>query len=439
MSFFKRSKKLLGMTTSVVAKEVGLKISSTIKNNRDSELAKKLIRIQQAQTITKNLSQLKGAAMKAGQLMSLDSSDFLPEEARKVLSQLQSMAEPIKFEKIESTLKKELGDNLNFVEDLDITPVACASIGQVHRARYKNQDIVLKIQYPNIKESIDSDLNILKNLVQLLLIPTKKNIDLTETFQELSYVLHLETDYLNEAKMLMKAHSHLQEDEFFYAPQPVIDISTEKVLAMEFCEGVLLNEWISSHQNQKDKDFLAQKILDLFIIEFLDWNFVQTDPNFGNYLVQTNPFKVVLLDFGSTLIYTKPFIKNYLDTLYISSQSGPEEAFLQAVTFNLLDSREGETVKKLFFELMSISAEPFLSQQQPFDFSCKDYELRSKKTVINFTKALQYSPPPRQILFLHRKLGGIFNLLKILDTKIDLSVYWSLLMAKRDLLDSNQA
>ena len=163
---------------------------------------------------------------------------------------------------------------------------------------------------------------------------------------------------------------------------------------------------------------------------------MQTDPNFGNYLIQKKPLKIVLLDFGSSLEYSEEFIRGYLNVLSVAHLEAPNLIFDQAVKFDLLDSREGDIVKKNFAKLMTLTVEPFLSKEQPFNFSSLDYEKRSREAVLQFTKSLKYSPPPRKVLFLHRKLGGIFSLLRKLDVKLNLNLYWEILMNTRDQLES---
>lgn len=431
-SIFKRSKSLLLMATKVAAKETGLKLTEALKKASEHEFAKKITRIEQAKTITKNLAELKGAAMKAGQLLSLDASQLLPEEAIDILSHLQNMAEPENFEVIKKVLKSELAEKLDLIKNINPKPLAAASIGQVHRAEFKDQKIVLKIQYPDVEKSIDSDLKILEKLTELFLLSTLKKIDLKETFGELARVLKLETDYENEINILDFVHKKLRGNNFFYAPQAYPEISTRKVLAMEYIPGKTLHEWIKTKPNMEKKQKIGKEILKLFLEEFLDWNIVQTDPNFGNFLIQESPFKMILLDFGSTLKYDKKFIQDYLNILYITSRRKKEECFAEAVRFGLLNKKEPEEVQSLFYKMMQVSMEPFLSKEQPFDFSDTDYEKRNREIVLQFTKSLKYSAPPRKILFLHRKLGGLFALLKKMEVKIDISLFWSELMDKKD-------
>ena len=368
--------------------------------------------------------------MKAGQLLSIDASNILPEEAIDILARLQSMAEPEDFSTIDLILKEELLEKYGLLSHIDPKSLASASIGQVHKAQINGRQIVLKIQYPDIVDSIDSDLKILKKLTHAFLFPTKKKFDLVNTFAELKFVLELEADYVHELGKLQKYRNYLINDNFFYIPEAFPNFSTKKIIAMEYCEGLSLHDWLKSNPSKEKKQILASKMLDLFLREFLEWGMVQTDPNYGNFLVQQNPFKVILLDFGSTLEYSVEFIKEYLKTLSYAASHGSEETCAQAIEFELLDDRESEVVKKNFYQVMQVSIEPFISSQQPFVFSCSDYDKRSKESVLKFVSSLKYSPPPRKVLFLHRKLGGLFLLLKKMDVELDLTVYWKKMMAK---------
>ncbi|MCB0420520.1 MAG: hypothetical protein KDD61_05965 [Bdellovibrionales bacterium] len=229
---------------------------------------------------------------------------------------------------------------------------------------------------------------------------------------------------MHEIEVLDFVYKQTLDDSFFSAPKPYHDLSTEKVLAMEYCEGVTLNQWIQTNPGVGSRRIVGVKLLDHFVREFLEWNVVQTDPNFGNFLVQEDPLKVILLDFGSTLRYSKEFIDEYKKTILVAQSGDVDKTFEQAVAFGLLDAREGQDVRQHFLLMMQLSIEPFVSMDQPFDFSSLDYERRSRAAVLNFTKSLKFSPPPRKIIFLHRKLGGLFNLMKRLDVQIDLRPYW---------------
>src|SRR5690606_16812085 len=139
----------------------------------------------------------KGAAMKAGQLLSLDSSDFLPPEALEILSKLQSEAKPTDTAVMKRVLLEELGkEKYGHIREFSDEPIAAASIGQVHKATLSNgAALAIKIQYPGVADSIDSDLAILRGIAQSFIKVSGKKFEIDETFAEVRDVLKNETNY----------------------------------------------------------------------------------------------------------------------------------------------------------------------------------------------------------------------------------------------------
>lgn len=403
------------MTSKLVTQELGRKILG------QTELS---ARIAQAQTLTKNLSELKGAAMKAGQLLSLDAGDFLPPEALEILSGLQAEAKSLPLAELHpqfSSLAEARG--LKDFEVLDQTAVAAASIGQVHKGRLNGQDVAVKIQYPGIRDAIDSDLNTLQKIVGSFLKFAGKKFSIDSTFAELKSVLKQETDFSAEAQKLIRYGHYLKDYPEYKIPTPILDYTSTSILTMSWMPGIPIRTWIKNKPSQASRERMANMVLNLFCLEFADWGFVQTDPNFANFLV-TEDEKLVCLDFGATIEYDRVFRKNYGELLTIFRNGSTSEIFEKAVEFGLLDPRENREVQIAFKDLIKTSLEPFDPSKQPFEFRDSDFQKRTVDVNIRFNRILEFSPPPRQILFLHRKLGGVFNLVKTMDVRIDLMPYW---------------
>lgn len=417
---------LLSMATKLAAREVSDKISQ-------SDSAQKVTsKIEQAKIVVDHLSHLKGAAMKAGQMLSLDTSDFLPPEAIQILSKLQAQADPVDAKSMIKVLRTELGEvSFSQIQNFSEAPLASASIGQVHTATVRGEKVAIKIQYPGIAESIDSDLAILKGVAQTFLTFSGKTIDLTETFAEVKEVLKKETDYLHEIKNMNSYRDEIIAGlKNYRLPVPHEEFSTARVLTMSYEEGTPLREWMTKNPKLELRNKVAELILDLYCREFAENGLVQTDPNFGNFLVREtladpNDIELILLDFGATLRYSHEFRKGYAQLLQDLASDDTEIIFQSAVRFGLLDPREPEAVKLAFKNMIKVSLEPFSESLQPFRFTDPDFEKRTREANIAFTRALVYSPPPRQLLFLHRKLGGIFNLVKRLGVELDLRPYWA--------------
>ncbi|MEM7676344.1 MAG: AarF/UbiB family protein, partial [Myxococcota bacterium] len=307
------------MAAQVAGTEVRHRVKQTLSRSVDKLASDSLkAKIQQAQIITQNLGQLKGAVMKAGQLLSIDASDFLPPEVLDVLSKLQSNAEPVEFCVIKGVLDEELGaDWPDKLEQLSPTPVASASIGQVHRATFRGQPVAVKVQYPGIDKSIDSDLSLLRKLSGSYLSLTGRKIDLGGLFEEMRDLLQQESNYRVEAEHLEKYRKLLSAEHRFVVPSPYPDVSGQRVLTMSWEEGPSLHAWLRSDPSYAEREWMGRAILDLYCLEFFEWGFVQTDPNPANFLVRGPQRQLVLLDLGAAMHYDADFINNYVRLLSV--------------------------------------------------------------------------------------------------------------------------
>ena len=432
-----RSKAMFALAAGVAGQELRHRVRSGLAASAEKVGASELrARVEQAKLIVESLGRLKGALMKAGQLLSIDASDILPPEATEILSRLQGRAEPVDFEVVRGVLEAELGEErLAALEGLDPQPAASASIGQVHRARVLGTDVAVKVQYPGVAESIDSDIALLEKLADSWLSLARREVDLAGVFEELRVILHLEADYDRERAHLERFGELLAADARFDVPRALPSLSTSRVLTMTWADGVPLSEWILSAPSRADRVAFARAMLDLYCMEFFRWGLVQTDPNFGNFLVRPERDHIVLLDFGATVEYDVDFRRQYTRLLRAVDRSSRNDIVEEGVAFGLLDPREGPEARDMFAEMLLSAAEPFDARRQPFAFRDGDYAARSRDVVRRFTKSLRFSPPPRRLIFLHRKLGGLFQLLKRLDVELDLSPYWEQMVGRDDTHD----
>ncbi len=433
--FRARSIKLLGLAAQIGRYEIAQNLKDQFVRGVDDVTSGRLkTRIEQAKLIAENLSQLKGAAMKAGQLLSMDVSDFFPAEAVEILSKLQGKAEPIDWAIVREVLVEDLGEEkIADFQNLSIVPAASASIGQVHRAKLNGREVAIKIQYPGIADSIDSDLKLLKTLAQSLFsISGRSGIELTETFEELSLVLHQEANYELERKHMTEYRALLSGVSGFIVPEAIDEYSTKRVLTMTWEDGINLNDWLKTEPPLEQRNDIGKRLLDLYCREFFEWGLVQTDPNYGNFLIRPKTLDLIVLDFGATLRYTPEFQKGYVNLLKKIGTKNPQEIIQASIDFKLIDARENDEARDLLAQMMISSLEPFGENNQPFDFKNLEYVKRQRVLVQAFTQSLRYSPPPKKILFLHRKLGGIFSFLKKLEAEIDVSPYWHQMLASSD-------
>ncbi|MDH4468402.1 MAG: AarF/UbiB family protein [Bacteriovoracaceae bacterium] len=407
-----------------------------IKEFQSSDLKS---RFEQALLISKSLSKLKGAAMKAGQLLSLDLDDYFPKEAIEILSQLQNSATAYPFEKIKIILKSELkSENIELMQSLSPVPLGVASIGQVHKASYLGQEIVLKVQYADLVSSVESDLMLLKTIAQTFCQVSGRKMNLKPMFEEFRSILYQELDYKKEADFLLEykeklSHYQPRAGLTFRTPRVFPEISTSKVLAMTFEKGVSLRDWMNSGPNEIDRSLVATSLIDLYIHEFFDWGLVQTDPNLGNFLIDQDEsgIHICLIDFGATRHYSRDFIEKYIHLLELVVSNKRLELKNFLIEFEFMDQRESDSAFQSFEKLLQLSITPFFNSESKnnyFNFADLNFLEESKIAVNNLTQKLVYSPPPHSILFLHRKLAGVYSILKNLNAKIDISPYWQMMM-----------
>lgn len=416
---------MLGVAAGVMGHELKHQFSSRLAASEKLGLAELKTRIEQAKVIAEGFGRLKGAFMKAGQMLSIDASDLLPPEALEILSKLQGQAEPIDFAVMHGVLERELGpEKLSLLTSLDEVAVASASIGQVYRAQAFGALVAVKVQYPGISESIDADIDVLEKLGSSWLALSRRKIDASGVFEELRSMLKLEADYTRERHYLERFGDLLKDDARFIVPRSVPELCTERVLTMSWENGMPLNAWIQSAPPRAERELFGRTALDLYCLEFFKWGLVQTDPNFGNFLIRQDTRQIVLLDFGASVEYDHAFRAQYVELLRAVAGGDRTRIAEQGIAFDLLDARESDATRTLFVDMLLASAEPFEPSRQPFGFRDAEYSARANETVRSFIAALKFSPPPRRLIFLHRKLGGLFQLLKRLDIELDLTPYW---------------
>lgn len=410
-----RGSKLMGMASKMVINEIGSRIKGW-ENDKDRIESK----VELARTIVKTMSELKGASMKLGQLMSMDMGEYLPPEVIKVLENLHQNSTFLPFEKIEIILKQELGEKFSHLSEISAVPLAAASIGQVHTAILDGKSVVIKVQYPGVADSIPSDLKLLRLLMKNLSFIQGKDTDLDPFFKEVEEVLTRETDYANECGML-KRYREVFKDSVYIVPEVYPDYSTKKIITMERIEGKSLNDWTEkSLLGERQK--LAHQLISLYLEEFFQHGLVQTDPNPGNFIL-TKDNRIGLLDFGAVKEYDRTFIEDYRKVLIASFKQDEKNILELSERLNFIDPRENDEVKNLYLEMMNCLAAPF-RQETPFDFTDKKFYEDSKRLSWTLTSKCKYSPPPKDLLFLHRKLAGVFILIRKLDVKLVLKDYW---------------
>ena len=313
--FSKRVKRYASLGTSASSLAFNF-IGSKLFNKEDQENAEELTRV---------LGNLKGPIMKIAQLLSTV-PDLLPREYAIELTKLQSSAPPMGWNFVKRRMTKELGNNwVQRFKDFDKEPYAAASLGQVHKAVYKNQKIVCKLQYPDMLSIVEADISQLRLLFSIYK-RIDKTIDTSEIQKEISSRVREELDYIREQKHMMLFNCIFSESENVIVPSFFSEISTERLLCMNYLDGKKLLDFKNkSHEVRKT---LAKNMFQAWYYPFYKFGIIHGDPHLGNYSAN-NDLKNKSSDFGCIRIFKSTFVKGVID-LYYSIMTKNEDLAVHA-------------------------------------------------------------------------------------------------------------
>lgn len=397
-------------------------ISETIRRRLGDENAGGSVLLNPAnlERLVKKLSQMRGAALKVGQLLSFQDEKVLPPEIQKVMTRVQNTANYMPRGQLERVMSRELGKNWRseHFSSFEDYPVAAASIGQVHKAvTLKDYEMVaVKVQYPGVANSIDSDLN---NLLLLLTASRflPEGLFLDKTIANARTELKWETDYLREAQNMETFREFFKDDDVFAVPRVYHDASTEHVLTMEFMRGT---EITKGNWDQETKNHIATQIMRLCLLEIAKFRFMQTDPNWANFLYNDKTGKIELLDFGAARGYSDTFIENYLGVLRAAVRKDRQACEEYSLKLGYLTGLESQAMLDAHIDSILVLGEPFSpadNNGKPFSFVNQTITDRVR-TNIGLMLRERLTPPPEETYGLHRKLSGAFLLCAKLNATV---------------------
>ncbi|TVY25421.1 Protein ABC1-like protein, mitochondrial [Lachnellula hyalina] len=381
------------------------------------------------------LSRMRGAALKLGQMISFQDSKMLPAPIQEVLQRVQDRADYMPPSQRDKVLTANLGSEWReLFSSFDEKPIAAASIGQVHKAVLKSNGapVAVKVQYPGVADSIDSDLN---NLATLLtasrLLP--KGLFLDKTIANARTELAWECDYIREAECGQRFQELLaDEEDVFVVPKVYSEASGKQVLTMEFLDGVGVTRVKSFTQEQRD--WIGTQILRLCLREITEFKYMQTDPNWTNFLYNAETNKLELLDFGASREYPEEFMKRYTKLLSAASVSDRKTVTDLSIELGYLTGLESKAMLDAHIASILTLAEPFLeSSPEIYDF--KDQTITERvKALIPVMIRERLAPPPEETYSLHRKLSGAFLLCARLGSRVPCREMFKTSMEKANVL-----
>ena len=365
------------------------------------------------------LKNLRGAAMKFGQLLSLDETVILSPDLAAIFAQLQSSGYSMTPSQLKKVLNHNWGDDwLKHFKYFDVRPFAAASIGQVHKATLKSGEVVaIKVQFPGVKQSIDSDLATLKFIMKTSgMLP--ENFPLEHYLSQCGDLLKRETNYELEAENINLFSGFLNGSKVIHVPQVYNELSTDQTLTMSFLEGRELSNIMQFDQSARDE--ISLNLIELLFNEIFNFKMVQTDPNLANFLLNRGGKSICILDFGACCRVSENTYRLYKELLSValSLDLNCIKSFLQEKNFIPQETSMAGT--KFLENIISVTINE-LSKDETFDFQkSKVFQLIVQENLNLYFDLIPSSVLGSDFIFIQRKIFGLILFFRSIGTKLPL-------------------
>ncbi len=418
-SRFARFARMSSLTAGVAARHLGQKVASAFRDDHSQEKAEKVSQLKSATQITKTLGELKGAAMKLGQMLATD-PELLPKEMVEELQKLQHSAPAMPFAVVKQVIEEALHQPLDDVfDDFGERPIGAASIGQVHRARTKDgADVAIKVQYPGIADTIVSDMKNLGGLLSLARAQLpKERVD--AYLDEVTSVIQAESNYLKEAENLERFQVVLKNLPGVRVPTPVHELTRKNVLVMEYLSGQKIETWLETARAE-DKAEQGKRLLEVFLQTIHRHHVLHADPHPGNFLILDQVEAVGgvpvlgILDCGCVREYESVFCDDLIALLVTLWKHDLDAMQIAWRRLGFMD--KGVDADDVY-EWCQLILAPML-RDEVWDFGAWKIQEEAFAFVLAHPRVKLWAPP-REVLFYIRTLAGLRGLLSKTGLKLN--------------------
>ncbi|WP_294316992.1 AarF/UbiB family protein [uncultured Chryseobacterium sp.] len=391
------------------------------KITKDEEEARKILNEDNAADIYDSLKELKGSALKVAQMLSME-KNILPVEYVEKFSLSQFSVPPLSGALVKKTFRKYFGKNPEEIfDEFSAESINAASIGQVHKAKKSDKNLAVKIQYPGVRESISSDLKMVKPIAMKMFNIKKEGSE--SYFQEVEDKLFEETDYnleLKRSQLFASACSHLPNVKF---PAYYPEYSCEKIITMDWMSGIHFSEFTKKENTQDELNTIGQTLWDFYMYQMHILKKVHADPHPGNFLISDGR-QLLVIDFGCIKEIPEDFYVPYFELAKEENLKNPEIFREKLYTLEILRKedtpQETEFFAKLFYELLELFTMPF--NQDKFDFSDEGFfreiaDLGQRYSKISDMKGMNTNRGSRHFIYLNRTFFGLYNMMHDLKAK----------------------
>lgn len=397
-------------------------------------LSKDELNQDNAADIYDGLKNLKGSALKVAQMLSME-KNLLPSAYVEKFSLSQFSVPPLSAPLVRKTFKKYLNQS---PEDLFDTfspnSVNAASIGQVHKATKNGKQLAVKIQYPGVADSISSDLKLVKPIAIRMF--NLQGQDSDKYFQEVEAKLLEETNYILEVDQSQEISEACSVIENLRFPNYYPEYSSEKIITMDWMNGIHLSEFAAQSENQQLKDKVGQTLWNFYMFQMHQLKAVHADPHPGNFLVSKQG-ELIAIDFGCVKRVPNEFYVPYFELSLKENLNNPEifRNRLERLEILLPTDTEEETIffTELFHEMLSLFTQPY--HGDTFDFSDETFwsgitALSQKLSQDSNMRKMNHNRGSQHFLYINRTFFGIYNLLHDLGATIEVNQYKEYLAEK---------
>ena len=368
------------------------------------------------------LSNLKGSALKAAQMLSMDQG-LLPAAYANKFQMAQYSAPPLSYPLVERTFRKHFNTvPTDLFDSFSRQAVNAASIGQVHRASLGGKDLAVKVQYPGVSASVRSDLRMAKPLAARIM--NVKIGDLSQYMDEVEEKLLEETDYkleLQRSVEISELCSHLDNIVF---PTYYPDLSCSHILTMDWIDGKHLNEWLQTNPSQVERNKIGQNLWDFYQFQMHHLKQVHADPHPGNFIIKDDG-TLAIIDFGCVKVIPERFYDLYFKFLSegILSDEVQFEDQLRALDFILPSDgiEETQMFKQVFRNMIQLLNQPFHASYFDFDddpYFDKIYRMVDQLSQDKKLRNANAARGSKHGIYINRTYFGLYTLLHQMKAKV---------------------
>lgn len=382
---------------------------------KDDEQARRILHQENAEDIYDSLQEMKGSALKVAQMLSME-KNILPLEYVEKFSLSQFSVPPLSGALVKKTFRKYFGKNPETMYDeFSLEAVNAASIGQVHKARLNNKDLAVKIQYPGVRESISSDLKMVKPIAMKMFNIKKEGSQ--GYFQEVEDKLFEETDYKLELTRSVDFARECQHLPNICFPEYYPELSCEKIITMEWMQGIHFSEFTNKLHTAQDLNLIGQTLWDFYMYQMHMLKKVHADPHPGNFLISEDN-KLIVIDFGCIKEVPEEFYIPYFELAKKENLDNRELFLKNLYALEILREQDSEKEKvffsTLFYELLELFTRPF--NVAHFDFSDETFfkqiaDLGQRYAKLNDIKGMDTNRGSKHFIYINRTFFGLYNMM----------------------------